>query len=169
MKRSFNLRKLITKAIQLEKDGKAFYSKLMIENEDRAVKDFFSFFANEEAEHLKVFLDIEEKYQVGSTEMPLSGISPENLEYISSLCESKIFPGNRSSKKLSNGLMNEQQAIQLAISYEKDSIVFFHEFYDLLSVNFVEREIIGEIIRQEKIHVVKLMQHLSLKYAGAEG
>ena len=75
--------------------------------------------------------------------------------YFKALIDTKVFPDSSEGKNLTQELEDEIGAIHIAISIEKDNILYFQEIREFVPEN--EREIINKLINEEKTHILKLL------------
>ncbi len=154
MTHSFSGNEIIEMAIQIEKKGFDFYTGMKNRTKDDDLKNLYSWLATEEGKHIDVF----EKMRSYVENLKLS--RPYDLQevmmYFRALIETKVFPDSQEGSSLLNELRDEIGAIQIAISFEKDSILFFQEMNNL--VDDREKEIIDKLIVEEKGHIFKLLK-----------
>lgn len=136
-------------AIRIERNGRDFYNKLKDSTKSSQAKDAFSFLAAEEEKHTGLFrnlLDSVADYQArfnypGEYELYLQGLASRAMPKFEQLEEILA------SKDIS-------QVIDVGIDLEIDSILFYSEFLD--KFDEIDKEIIKEIIIEEKRHLAKL-------------
>jgi len=67
--------------------------------------------------------------------------------------ESHIF-GDPAGKKFLDEAVGEEEALYIAMGFERDSILFYYEMSNLVPER--ERGIVKELVEQEKEHLRKL-------------
>ena len=112
------------------------------------MKDFFNRLADQERVHQQIFKNLIE--QTHSSTSVTSWIEDEVSGYLKSFAQVSIFPSIEKSKQD----LSLQQALDLAISIEKDSIIFYSE---LLRYATAEKSTIESIINEEKKHLIDLL------------
>jgi len=134
MKPTPEVLKAIETAIQIEKDGLAFYSEAARQTDDSNGKKMFKSLARDEATHLKLFEDarqalLERGNWLSSEEV--AAISPGELE------RSPIFPTGEEIKATlrprsgqAEVPKRELDALQRGLQAEKDSIAFYSQQRD---------------------------------------
>ncbi len=141
---------LLEMALKIEKDGVTFYSYLSKNSKDSKRKEFFSYLASQEEQHIKDFKAISSGL--------IDDVEPEFWDeaskYIQSLVEGKIFPSAEDMIEKSKG-MNVDQILDSAIGVEKETVIFYEELFDLVRAK-KSKEILSKIIREEVGHVRKL-------------
>jgi len=147
---SFSIREVIEQAIQTEKLGREFYTKMSerFEN-DSKLKNFFDELALMEVEHEKKFSGLREK------------ISDENLEnwdeaanYLRAIVESEFFLGKNKSLPSLVHLNSVKDAVGYALKFEKETLLY----YVGLQPSISENEVIDKIINEEKSHIMWLSE-----------
>lgn len=142
------LKELLNVALKIESDGYEMYSNLAEENEGD-LKKLFSDLAAQEREHQNHFKKIFDKCMEDEKEYA-DWSDDENAGYLMSFAELSIFP------KLSGDFKpeNVNDAIDMAIEVEKDSIIFYSD----LKSYFKDKETIDNIIAEEKTHLMDLLK-----------
>ena len=148
----FSMREVIEMAIATERSGQTFYqnaSKLAREN---SLKELFQYLAEEEEKHLKTFQDFYNTLK----EKP--EITPYNWEeaklYLEALIDSKFFASPEKAINLAKEARSELEAINSAINFEKDTLLFFYQMLEMIKSQ--EQELVKKIIEQEKEHIQRL-------------
>jgi len=149
---------IIDLAVRIEQNGLKFYSTLVETAESEDARDVFQYLADQEKQHELVFRKMLQ--EVGSYQP--SAVFEEDYElYMKELAQSHIFTGDQSVEDLARSARSLNEALQIGIGFEKDSILFFTEL-----INFVPEKqgaIIKRLADEEKKHLVKLTE---LKQAG---
>ena len=148
----FSMREVIEMAIAMERSGQAFYqnaSKLAREN---SLKELFQYLAEEEEKHLKTF----QNFYNTLKEKP--EITPYNWEeaklYLEALVDSKFFASPEKAINLAKEAKDELEIINLAMSFEKETLLFFYQILEMIKSQ--EQELVKKIIEQEKKHIQRL-------------
>ncbi len=155
-KQHFNPRELLTLAARIEKNGWDYYTRMAKVSQNGRVRKVFELLAEAEIQHGKDFQRIETTLATTDLEVPDEYLSPEIAGYLQSLADGSVYPSLASVDEIAAEIHSDEDAVRHAISFEKDTIVFFHEFHDLLPADSPDRAVILELIRQEKIHIAKL-------------
>jgi rubrerythrin len=121
MKPTADVLKAIETAIQIEKDGLAFYTEAAKRTDDANGKKMFQTLARDEAAHQKLFEDARQALlERGNWLSPeeVTAISPKRLDH------SPIFPTG-DEVKTAEVPERELTALRRGIQAEKDSIAFY--------------------------------------------
>jgi rubrerythrin len=141
--------------IQVEKNGKDFYSILAEQSKIPKTKQIYQYLAKEEEKHITTFKQIAEKLE---DYKPAQSYEGEYLAYMSALAAEYVFTKEYQGKQIAKNIQTEKEAIELGIGFEKDSIIFFEGMKRLVPED--DKEIIDKLIAEEEIHLNRL---LSLK------
>lgn len=138
--------------IQIEKNGKEFYGALAAKSRSRKIKDIFSYLAEEEEKHMQVFQKI-----LGSVERyePAEAYPGEYFAYMNALAGESVFTQKDKGRKLAEKIKGTARAVEIGITAEKDSIVFYEGMKK--AVPQYSHKIIDEVIAQEQTHLRRLM------------
>lgn len=138
--------------IQIEKNGQDFYNTLVARTKSDRARELYLYLAGEEGKHILAFqkmLDKTDKYD------PPEVYAQEYLEYMNSLASEYVFTQKDKGTAIAQGTKSDQEALELGIKFEKDSILFYEGMKKV--VPDYDQKIIGELIRQEQEHLRKLV------------
>jgi rubrerythrin len=145
---------IFTMALQIEQKGHSFYEAMVNHAQNKNLKDGFQWLANEEKLHINNFEQLRESIERINTK------NIDNWEevslYFKALLDTKVFPLTPNGNSLAQELKDEIGAIQISISFEKDTILFLQELSRW--VNPEDQKKIEKLIEQEKGHVLKLIE-----------
>jgi len=155
----FNADEVFQIAIDIEENGKRFYEKAMdiVDNPD--VKAVLGSLAKEEAEHLKRFTELKAQLPKTATEETVWDPEHEMNQYLQMMADVHVFRSDLDVEKKLSQAQNPEDILKLGIQFEKDSIVFFVTMQDSTEEK-KGREIIGQLIDEEKEHLKKLSLEL---------
>lgn len=139
-------------AIRIEENGEKFYRQMAQKFDETKVKELFSFLANEEMKHKKIYEEMVskiEKYE------PFETFPGEYFAYLRAYADKIIFTQKEFDEEIAN-IKNINAALDYAINAELDSILYYQEIKNLVSEN--QRKIIEGIIEEERRHFVKLSE-----------
>ena len=147
----FSASEIIKVAIQIEKNGFVFYRSLTDSIEEENVKKLFDHLADEEDKHVRSF---EFLYEAFKDYEPDIQDRDEHYDYISALAGMNVFTQKGATDNIIGKIKDRKGALDMAIRFEKDSIVFFLEIKALVRES--QRDAVDELIRQEQEHLKKL-------------
>lgn len=139
-----DVKNAIKTAIQMEKDGYAFYKKASAQTSSDMGREIFDSLANDEQLHLEVFQKLFED-RINKSEW--NNLVNSSKKY----AEIDIFPKDLQQIEGANPDTNELDAIKIAMDSEKDAIEYYGKIKEKAKEDDIKR-IINEIIEQEKNH-----------------
>ena len=145
-------------AMQIEKNGEAFYHAVAARMTDPSVKKLFQELAAQEQRHYEAFQEM-----AGTVEGAASPAAPdaerdEYQVYLQATLDSALFAGPDKALVLAEQAHDHQAALRVAIGFEKDTLLFFYDLRDMASV--AEQKTINGIIVEEKQHLHRLAKLL---------
>ena len=131
-------------ASKIEQDGIDFYTKILDEATEPAVKEKISYLLNEEKKHLKFFQ--ERLFEV--SEDKADGFEEDNLL---GYMEYEVFKPFLDAKDLPENIKDARKALNLGIIAENSSINFYLSLRDKVTSPETKKELFA-IIEEEKSH-----------------
>ena len=148
---------IIEMAMRLEESGEAFYNAAAAKATDTSVKALFEELALQEQYHHRAF------QQMGRDVVELA-LSPEQWEqfqaYTGALLQNHFFASPENALNIAAQAQDERQALQAALGFEKETLLFFHELRD--AVRGPGQQTVGRIIDEEKQHIQRLSGMLAI-------
>lgn len=146
----FSIREVIEQAVQTERLGYEFYT-MMAERfkSDEGLFKLFSDLASKEQRHEKAFgelLEIIKDEEIINIE--------ETEEYLRAIVESEFFLGREKSLPSMQFIKTAEDAVEFAIGFEKETLLYFHG----LKKTVKEKEVVEEIINEERSHIMWLVR-----------
>ncbi len=152
---SFNADEIFSIAIKIEENGKAFYHEVAGSTEDPDIKNFFQQLEKEELDHKNRFLDLKSSLPDSASQETIWDPDNETDSYLKMMADMNIFRSKNDVEEKLRNIGNVKDAVRFAISFEKDSVLFY-----LLMKDFTEeskgREFIDQLIEEEKKHLKSL-------------
>ena len=139
---------LVETAVQIEKNGAAFYEAMGQSGREGSVREMASFFAGEERKHIKIFQEM--LSSVGEPQ-PIETYPGEYLLYVKALADQHIFTKEQDAQELARKASSDMEAIDFALGIERDSILFYSEMK-----NFIRKSsqgMVDKIIEEERRHL----------------
>ena len=145
-----NVKDAIKTAIQMEKDGYSFYKKAAVQTSNEMGKSIFESLASDELIHLDVFQKMF-KDKVGKEEW--NNLVDSSKKY----ANIKIYPKDLKTMEGVNPDSDEMEALRIGMDSEKEAIEYYKRIIEN-TTDYDMRNIINEIIEQEKNHYLILQQ-----------
>ncbi len=156
----FNAGEVFKIALKIEDNGRLFYEKAAARPFPEAVKQLFQNLAKEEIGHKAIFQKFLNDLPPSATAATVWDPDNELDQYLKMMADQHVF--NRPAAELealAAGQDNYREAVQLAMSFERDSIVFFLELAES-SDNDESRAWIGRLVGEERKHLKRLVEFL---------
>ena len=150
---SFSGNELINIAIGIEGRGIAFYDIMTRSTENATARDVFQHLADMERDHVQIFQDMlgeADKYQ------PPEAYAEEYAAYFQALVDNAVFTDGMANSQMVIQADSDIKAIELAISAEKDSILFYYEMKEIMPPP--AQPMVNKIITEEKSHIRQLSE-----------
>ena len=148
----FSSEEIVEMGIKIEEMGEKFYATYAEKTKDEKMKDLFKFLEQEEVRHKETFQNILNSMQKG--EFSISYDDEEVDKYFQAIIDSRIFSDDESAIRLAKSAKNEKEAVNYALSFEKDTVVFYYGFLDLVKEK--TKDVVMKLIDEEKKHIKKL-------------
>ncbi|MBU1871236.1 MAG: ferritin family protein [Candidatus Omnitrophica bacterium] len=142
---------LVELGVQIENNGRDFYNTVAKQAKSEKAKEIFQYLAGEEEKHIVVFgkiLDSLEKYE------PAESYQGEYFTYMNTLASEQIFTQKDKGTQVAQKTKSDQEAIDLGIGFEKDSIIFYEGMRKVIPE--YDHKIVDELIQQEHKHLKQL-------------
>jgi rubrerythrin len=150
----FSLSEVIEEAVQTEKLGYQFYIEMSKKfNENVRLRELFDTLALKERGHEKKFSDLKEKVS-GEERVDWEEVS----KYLRAIVESEFFLGKGKSLPSMEHVKTVADAVNLALGFEKQTLLYFHAIRDAVK----EKSVVDEIIAEERSHIVWLSDFQSV-------
>ena len=144
---------LLEIAMDIERNGAAFYQALADQSKNKDIRAIYEHLAKEEEKHLDTFkgmLNTVGKYQ------PPEVYAEEYMLYLKSLADSSVFTDVTQAKEKAKKASSESEALDIGIQAEKDSILFYTEMQNF--VKPADQKAVSWVIDEEKAHLRQLSQ-----------
>lgn len=138
--------------MKIEENGLAFYRALAEQMGEPEAKALFDFMAGEEAQHYKTFEALSDK--LDGYNVP-SGFEDDYEDYMRDLANGSVFATDVDPVEMAKGIETVVEAIDLALGFEKDSVLFYLQFKKMVPEE--EKFGVEAIIDEEQKHIYRLL------------
>lgn len=158
----FNADEIFEMAEQIERNGAKFYRLAAEQTEGEDARKMLINLAAMEDEHEKTFAKI--RSEIISGPAFESVYDPDKLaaQYLQAIADGKVFDYKKDPSEILSGGKTLEEILNIAISLEKDSIVFYIGLKDMVT-DKNGKEKIDFIINEEKQHIVLLSNQLAAR------
>lgn len=155
----FNAYEVFEIAEQIERNGYAFYSKAASMVEDEESRQFLLRMAAMEEEHEGTFGKLKEEFALhGDTEFP--DVDEQTLAYLRAVASGNVFVASNNQQSIIKGNESVVDLIRLAISFEKDSVIYFSTVKELVK-DPEDKKKIEALAQEEVTHIAMLVEELN--------
>ena len=150
---AFSIGELIDIAIGIERRGITFYDVMAKSTDNEIARRVFQELVEMERGHIEIFQNMlveSDKYQLAES------ASTEYTDYLNALVESAVFSDDMITSEMATQAESDIKAIELGISAEKDSILFYYQMKDIIPPSALP--MINRIIAEEKSHLHQLSE-----------
>jgi len=153
----FTAAEALNMALQIEKNGEAFYEAAARKVAEGQVRAVLEDLAMQERRHYEAFQKLADR--VGEPPTLSAPEWEEYNEYVGVALENALFAGPDKALAAAEGLESEEEALRMALGFEKDTLIFFYDLREMMPE--ADRGLVDEIIREEKAHARRLARLLS--------
>ena len=157
---NFNVKDVLEVAMQIQRNGRDFFRAAALKAGDPDARQVFLNLATRTEEYLKVLSDMVEK--LSAKEKTPTAFDPDNQEgqFLKSMADGNVLVRQANPLEKLRGNESFEETIEIAISFEMDSISFYRRI-----IKFVRgpqsRKKIENIIDEEKKQIALLSEWLS--------
>jgi len=150
----YSVNEVIEMAVQIEKNGFAFYHEASKRKDlSSDAVEFIQFLRDQELNHEKTFLGLRDE-----TDMDILELSTDwemVAEYLKTIVDGRIFNNEHSAIQMAANAKDIYGVVDNAITFEKDTLLYFHAIADFVT-NPKTKDVLRQIINEEVSHVLKL-------------
>lgn len=150
---AFSVNELINIAIGTERRGITFYDIMAKSTDNEMAREVFERLVDMEREHIQIFQDMlgeADKHQPPETS------TREYAGYFQALIDSAVFTDDMITSEMATQADSDIKALELGISAEKDSILFYYEMREIMPQPVLP--LINRVITEEKSHLRQLSE-----------
>jgi rubrerythrin len=151
-------------ALELEKSGEIFYRRVAQKAGTPQIQDLFEELADAEVQHFAAFQKLSRTVWDQPLMLPDEWV--QYLAYLQATIQSVFFQGEDKALALAEQVSDEKEALRMAMGFEKETLLFFHDLRDMVSE--ADKAVLSRIVSEEKSHIRRLAEMLqSLEPAAA--
>ena len=143
--------------VQIETNGKLFYETAAKQTQETRAKELFKELAHWENQHIELFERLRLQLPETAKEENLFDPGSELEMYIKATADSHIFIKNKDIASLVSTLKTPREVLDLAITFEKDSVVFYSAMKKAIPESFGKGRM-DTLINEEIKHIAMLAQ-----------
>jgi rubrerythrin len=151
----FNAGEIFQVAVEIEKNGLAFYESARQAVSDPEVRELFAALARDEVEHKHRFEALLSELPEELKRPTVSDLDNELDLYIRNLADQHVFGTGEGLKSQSACALTTEDALKLALQFEKDSVIFYLGMQEA-TCEGKARDVIDLLIKEEQQHLRRL-------------
>jgi rubrerythrin len=145
-----DVKEILGFAVYIEERGYEFYVEAMKKFPEPRATPLFQYLADEEFKHEKLFKKLMDQDNGGRSEEP----DPEYLGYMREFVKSHQLGDREAIRAKLDRLSTLEEILDLAMGFEKDSIVFFSELKEMVAKG--QAAPLEQVIREEMGHLRRI-------------
>lgn len=145
--------------IEIEKNGRAFYAAAAAGAAGSSIRKLLNELAVWEKKHIEIFTGLRDSLPPQAKDDNLVDPSDEIALYLKATADNHVFIRNAETAALAASCRTPADILNLALSFEKDSIVFYASVREAVSEGQGKPEV-EQLIREELSHVAFLTREL---------
>lgn len=157
----FNADEIFEMAEKIEKNGASFYRKAAdFQKKNQTASRLLNELASMEEGHRLIYAAM--RRELSSKEVETTFFDPDNevKDYLHAIADKSVFNADVDPSSKLTGNESLAEILRTAIGMEKESIIFYLGLRDIVPER-LGRDKIGDIIAEEKRHIVMLTNELS--------
>lgn len=151
----FNAESIFEIGVQIEKNGKAFYQEAAKTTSDKTVSTLFAELADWENKHIELFERMKAELPEDMKEDTVFDPDNEMYSYLQAAADSHVFMKSDTVSDLIAECSSPSRALDLALEFEKDSVVYYTTIKKVVS-DYLGKEKIDILIDEELKHIALL-------------
>jgi rubrerythrin len=155
----FNADEVFKIGIQIENNGKTFYSTAAEKSTDPDLKKLFSELAGWETKHAALFEELRSKIPMNIKEQDIFDPDNEIHLYLKSVADSTIFIKGSEMEKTISSCTSPVDILTKALSFEKESVVFYSSMKEIVPDGLGKADI-DKLVLEELYHVGQLTKEI---------
>jgi rubrerythrin len=163
---SFSADEVFEMAMDIEKNGEAYYRKALALAKSAGIKAVFTELMEQERQHYATFKGLRDKLPPRTSLPTVADPEGEEYLYLDALVKSRLFNTAREAEALAAKAGDEIEALKSALVFEKDTILFFQTMKAMTDERLGRSEV-DRIIEEEHRHVIRISK--AIKEAAGKG
>lgn len=157
----FTAAEALNMALRIEQNGETFYRTIARRTQEGEIRAVLEDLAVQEQRHYRTFQGLSSYVMEPPS---LSGPEwEEYIQYVQVALDQALFYGPDKALAAAEKIKDVKEALRMALGFEKDTLLFYYDLREMM--RGADRELVSEVIREEKGHVRRLAGLLSLQTA----
>lgn len=166
MSLQFNADAMFEIGIQIEKNGQRFYREAAQRTSDSEAQKLFADLADWEAQHVAFFERLRTTLPERARQDDLFDPDQEAVAYVEAAASSHVFVESSDIATLVAQCDTVVKALNLAVAFEKDSIVYYVSMKKMVADHLGREKI--DLLIDEELHHIALLNSRKKQFASLE-
>ena len=153
----FNADEIFQIGVQIEQNGQRFYNMAAKNCSDPSAQKLFLDLASWESKHIDLFEELRQRLPRSGRGGDFFDPNQELSLYVKAAADSHVFLRSKDIPELASNCKTPIEALDLAVTFEKDSVVFYTTMKKLVPEHLGKNEI-DTLIDEEISHISILAQ-----------
>ena len=149
----YNADEVFEMALQIERNGENFYAKASDIVTDPKAREMLVKLRDMERNHQKIFSHLRQKLRDPAIEPLVFDPDGQLGLYLRAAADTHVFNINQNPQDMINDNSSAREIMNVAIQFEKDSIVYFLGMEDMVPEK-LGKENVTRLINEEKQHIL---------------
>jgi rubrerythrin len=145
--------------VEIEKNGRAFYAAAASNTAGSSIRKLLNELAQWEKKHIEIFTTLRAGLPPQARDENLYDPLDEIALYLKATADNHVFIRNSNMEALAAGCRTPQEILNIALSFEKDSVVFYASVREAVAEGAGKSEI-EQLIHEELTHIGFLTREL---------
>ncbi|MBN2188112.1 MAG: hypothetical protein JW699_01560, partial [Chitinispirillaceae bacterium] len=138
--------------VEIEKNGRAFYAAAASNAAGSSIRKLLNELAQWEKSHIAIFTALRAGLPPQAKEENLYDPSDEIAQFIKATADNHVFIRNSNMEALAAGCTAPREILNIALSFEKDSVVFYASVREAVAEGAGKAEV-ERLIHEELMHI----------------
>lgn len=152
---AFSADEVFEMGMDIEQNGEAYYQKAAALAKDAKVKAVFTDLMKQEHVHYETFKALRDKLPPKVSLPTVADPESEEYLYLDALVKSRLFNNVHEAESLAAKVGDEIEALRAALTFEKDTVLFFQTMKSMTDER-LGRADIDRLIEEEHKHIVRI-------------
>ncbi len=149
----FQAAEVLDMAIEIERQGLAFYEGCAAARASEVVATVFGYAAGQERRHIELFYEMKSALDEYTVPESYPG---ETVSYLRAFLSTRLFTSVDDASCSAEAIEDEAEAIEMAVELERSSIAFYSGVKQIVRES--EKGVIDDVIAEEHVHIRRLLE-----------
>ena len=152
MEQIFTADEIFGVGVEIEKNGREFYTAAASETAGKSIRKLLQGLAIWENTHIEIFSNLRKRLSQEAKNENLYDPNDEIALYLKATADNHVFIKNSNMEALAAGCTTAADILNLALSFEKDSVVFYASVREAVAAGSGKAEV-EQLMHEELTHI----------------